>query len=98
MCSGVFEAVQSSSRWRAEAARAPVGEVEPVLAEIPEAQLVSLEDADAETEGEQRPGDEVEGVIEPNDEVLDDVALIKESEHEDDGDDIEEENDVEDGN
>jgi hypothetical protein len=60
--------------------------------------LVSLEDADAETEGEQRPGDEVEGVVEPNDEVLDDVALIEESEREDDGDDIEEENDVEDGN
>jgi hypothetical protein len=86
-----------SSRWRSEASRAPADEAEPVVAET-EAQLVSLEDADAETEGEQRPGDEVEGVVEPNDEVLDDVALIEESEREDDGDDIEEENDVEDGN
>jgi uncharacterized protein (TIGR02300 family) len=97
-CSRVFEAVQASSRWRAGAARAPVGEVEPVLAEIPEAQLVSLEDADAETESEQGLGNEAEDGVEPNDEVLDDVALIEESEHEDDGDDIVEQNDVEDGN
>ena len=97
-CTRVFEAVQASSRWRAGAARAPVGEVEPVLAEIPEAQLVSLEDADAETEGEQGLGNEAEDGVEPNDEVLDEEALIEESEHEDDGDGIEGENDVEDGN
>lgn len=64
-CGRVFEAVQVSSRWRAKAARTPVGEVEPVVAEIPEAQLVSLENADAETEGEEGLGNEAEDGVEP---------------------------------
>jgi hypothetical protein len=38
------------------------------------------------------------GELHAPDEALDDAALIEESEQEDAGDDIEEENDVEDGN
>ena len=96
-CGRVFEVVQVSSRWRSEASRAPADEAEPVVAET-EAQLVSLEDADAETEGEHGFDDGAEDVVEPDDEALNGVALIEESEHEDDGDDIVEQNDVEDGN
>jgi hypothetical protein len=61
--------------------------VEPVLAEIPEAPLVSLEEDDPE--GEQGPGaaPELEDVIAPDD-ALDDATLIEESEQEDAGDDI----------
>jgi uncharacterized protein (TIGR02300 family) len=91
-CGRAVDAVQASSRWRAEASRAPVDEAEPVVAEIPEAQLISLEDADAETEGEHGLDDGAEDVVEPDDEALNGVALI-----EDAGDDIDEENDVEDG-
>jgi uncharacterized protein (TIGR02300 family) len=97
-CGGVFEATGASSRSSTKAAPEAVLEVEPVVAEIPEAQLVSLKEADAETEGEQGLGNEAEDGVEPNDEVLDEEALIEESEHEDDGDGIEGENDVEDGN
>jgi uncharacterized protein (TIGR02300 family) len=96
-CDMVFDPVQVSSRWRAEAARAPVREVAPVAAETPEAQFVSPEDADAEAEGKQKPGDapEPEDEVEPDDESLDDAAFIEESEEEDTdvteiiGDDIE---------
>jgi uncharacterized protein (TIGR02300 family) len=97
-CGRAFDAVRASSPWRSEASRAPVDEAEPVVAEIPGAQLISLEDADAETEGEHGFDDGAEDVVEPDDEALNGVALIEESEHEDDGDDIEQENDVEDGN
>jgi uncharacterized protein (TIGR02300 family) len=90
-CGRVFEVVQVSSRWRSEASRAPADEAEPVVAET-EAQLVSLEDADAETEGEHGLDDGAEDVVERDDEALNGVALI-----EDAGDDIDEENDVEDG-
>ena len=91
-CGRVFEVVQVSSRWRSEASRAPADEAEPVVAEIPGAQLISLEDADAETEGEHGFDDGAEDVVERDDEALNGVALI-----EDAGDDIDEENDVEDG-
>jgi uncharacterized protein (TIGR02300 family) len=97
-CGRVVETTGASPRSNTKAGSEAVPKVEPVLAEIPEAQLVSLEDAFAETKGEQGLDDEAEDVVEPNDEVLDDVALIEESEQEDVGDDIEEENDVEDGN
>jgi uncharacterized protein (TIGR02300 family) len=84
-CGAVFEAVQVSSRGRAEAARPPVREVEPVVAETQEAQFVSLEDADAEARGEKKPGGEpeAEDEVEPDDESLDDAAFIEESEEED---------------
>jgi hypothetical protein len=73
------------SRWRAEAARAPVREVGPVAAETLKAQFVSPEDADTEAEGKQKPDDasEAEDEVEPDDESLDDAALIEESEEED---------------
>jgi len=98
-CDTVFEVVQVSSRWRAEAARAPVREVGPVAAETLEVQFVSPEDADVEAQGEQRPGPnpEAEDEVEPDDESLDDAAFIEESEEEDSdvteiiGDDIENE-------
>jgi uncharacterized protein (TIGR02300 family) len=84
-CDTVFEVVQVSSRWRSEAARPPVREVEPVVAEIQEDQFVSLEDADEETQGKKTPGDAPEAAdkVEADDESLDDVAFIEESEEED---------------
>jgi uncharacterized protein (TIGR02300 family) len=84
-CDTVFEAVQVNSRWRTQAARAPVREVEPVVAEIQEDQFVSLEDADAETHGKRKPGGtpEAEDEVELDDESLDDAAFVEESEEED---------------
>jgi uncharacterized protein (TIGR02300 family) len=81
-CGGFFEAVQVSSRLRAQAARAPVREVEPVVAETPEDQFVPLEDADAEAQGEKKPGGapEAEDEVEADDESLDDAAFIEERE------------------
>ena len=83
-CGAAFEAVQATSRSRAEAVRAPVHEVEPVVAETPEAEFVSLEDADAEAQGK-KPGEAVEGEedVELDDESLDDAAFIEEAEEED---------------
>jgi uncharacterized protein (TIGR02300 family) len=84
-CGTVFEAVQASSRWRAEAARAPVREVEPAVAETQGAEFVSLEDADAEPRGEKKPGGEpeAEDEVDADDESVDDTAFIEESEEED---------------
>jgi uncharacterized protein (TIGR02300 family) len=84
-CGAVFEPVQVSSRGRAEAARAPVREVEPVVPETQEAEFVSLEDADAEAQGKKKPGEagEAEDEVELDDESLDDAAFIEESEEED---------------
>ena len=83
-CGTAFETVQVSSRGRAEAARPPVREVEPVVAETQENQFVPLEDADAEAQGEKKPSGapEAEDEVEPDDESLDDAAFI-ESEEED---------------
>jgi uncharacterized protein (TIGR02300 family) len=96
-CNTVFDPVPLSSRWRAEAARAPVREVEPVAAETLEAQFLSPDDADTDAEGKEKPGDapEAEDEVEPDDESLEDAAFIEESEEEDTdvtaiiGDDIE---------
>ena len=84
-CGSVFEAVQASARGRAEAARAAVREVEPVVPETPEAEFVSLEDADAEAQGKKKQGEaaEAEDEVELDDESLDDAAFIEESEEED---------------
>jgi uncharacterized protein (TIGR02300 family) len=84
-CDTVFEVVQVSSRWRSEAARPPVREVEPVVAETQEDQFVSLEDADEEPQGKKTPGGEpeAEDEVEPDDEGLDDAAFIEGSEDED---------------
>ena len=82
-CGAVFEAVQVSSRGRAEA-RAAAREVEPVVPETPEAEFVSLDDADAEAQGKkQGEAAEVEDEVELDDESLDDAAFIEESEEED---------------
>jgi uncharacterized protein (TIGR02300 family) len=87
-CGAVFEAVQVASRGgRGEAARAPVREVEPVVAETPEAEFVSLEEADAEAQGKKKPSGEAaegdEDVELEDDESLDDAAFIEEAEEED---------------
>jgi uncharacterized protein (TIGR02300 family) len=80
-CDTVFEVVQVSSRWRSEAARPPVREVEPVVAEIQEDQFVS----DAEAQGKKTPGEgpEAEDEVELDDESLNDAAFLEESEEED---------------
>jgi uncharacterized protein (TIGR02300 family) len=87
-CGAVFEAVQVTSRGgRGEAARAAPREVEPVVAETPEAEFVSLEEADAEAQGKKKAGGEAaegeEDVELDDDEGLDDAAFIEESEEED---------------
>jgi uncharacterized protein (TIGR02300 family) len=87
-CGAAFEVVQVASRGgRSEAARAPVREVEPVVAETPEAEFVSLEEADAEAQGKKaKPGEAAEGeedVEIEDDEPIDDAAFIEESEEED---------------
>jgi uncharacterized protein (TIGR02300 family) len=81
-CDTVFEVVQVSSRWRAQAARAPAREVGPVAAETLEAGFVSPEDADTEVDGKEKPGEapEAEDEVEPDDESLEDAAFIEERE------------------
>jgi uncharacterized protein (TIGR02300 family) len=75
-CGRVFGLIGVSSRFRA--APKPEREVEPPIAEIPEAKLVFLEGHEAETDDEKG----AENVIEPDHADLDDVALIEESEQE----------------
>ena len=87
-CGTVFEAVVTSSRARAEAARAPVREVEAEVPEVQDAEFVSLEEADAEAQGAKKPavaGEAAEGEDEEVeiDESLDDAAFIEETEDED---------------
>jgi hypothetical protein len=63
-----------------------VREVEPLVPETHEAELVSLEDADAEAQGKKKPGEAVEAgdEVELDDESLDeDESFIKDSEEED---------------
>ena len=71
-----------SSRGRAEAARAPARKVKPILTETQDAQFASLEDADAEAHGKQKPGEAPEAGddAEIDDENLDDAAFIDEKE------------------
>jgi uncharacterized protein (TIGR02300 family) len=74
------------SRARPEAARAPVPEEVEVAPEAAEAELVSLEDADAEQQGKKKPavaGAEPEAAEDEDveiDESLDDAAFIEEEE------------------
>jgi uncharacterized protein (TIGR02300 family) len=82
-CDAVFEPMQLSTRWRAEAARKPVGKVEPVVAETEDARSASPEDADAVAQGKQKPGEASEAGDEAevvDDENLDDAAFIEEKE------------------
>ena len=81
-----MEIAPVTTRPRPEPARAvaPVKEVA-VEPETPDAEFVSLEDADAEAQGKKVAGD-ADGAddIEIDDEPLDDAALIEEQEESDD--------------
>ena len=88
-CHTVMEIAAPPSRPRPEPARAaavPVKE-EAVVPETPDAEFVSLEDADAEAQGKKVAGDEAiadDDDIEIDDEPIDDAALIEETEESDD--------------
>jgi uncharacterized protein (TIGR02300 family) len=86
-CSTVFEpAALASTRTRAQAPTQPAIEPEAEAPEVADAEFVSLEEADAEAQGEKagipdevaQADDEVE-----MDESLDDAAFIEEQEEED---------------
>jgi hypothetical protein len=85
-----------NSRWRVEAARKAVSEVEPTVTETEEAKSVSLEDADVEAQAEQKPSDAAEGDdgVEVDNESLDDAAFIEEREDTDVTGDINIENET----
>jgi uncharacterized protein (TIGR02300 family) len=87
-CDTVMELAPVAPRGgRAEAARAAAAaEEEVAVPETPEAEFVSLEEADAETEGKKVEGEVIEGVeeeVELEDEGLDDAPFIEEQEEED---------------
>lgn len=84
-CSTVFVVAPIPTRGRPEPVAAPVRAAAPVeeavAPETPEAEFVSLEDADAEATGAKVPALEGEGEEEVElDETLDDAALIEEQE------------------
>jgi uncharacterized protein (TIGR02300 family) len=84
-CNTVLVLAPVTSRSRPEPARAQVVEEEAVVPETPEAEFVSLEDADAEAQGKKPEGEAAEGdEIEIEDEPLDDAAFIEEQEEGDD--------------
>ena len=88
-CHTVLELAAVSSRSRPESAAAraaaPAPEEETVVPETAEAEFVSLEDADAEAQGNKKTadGEAAEGAedeVELEDEGLDDAAFIEEQE------------------
>jgi uncharacterized protein (TIGR02300 family) len=83
-CGAVGEGVQGRSRWRTDA-RAPVRDVQPLVPETHEAEFVSLEDAEAEAEGNKEPSEAVEAgdEVELDEERDDDEEFIEISEEED---------------
>jgi uncharacterized protein (TIGR02300 family) len=84
-CNTVLVLAPVTSRSRPEPARAQVAEEEAVVPEAPEAEFVSLEEADAEAQGKKPEGEAAEGdEIELEDEPLDDAAFIEEQEEGDD--------------
>jgi uncharacterized protein (TIGR02300 family) len=87
-CHTVLQLAALTSRSRPEPARAQAAAEEAVVPETPEAEFVSLEEADAEVEGKKLPeGEAVDGAdeeIELEDEQLDDAAFIEEQEEGDD--------------
>jgi len=87
-CHTVLQLAALTSRSRPEPARAQAAAEEAVVPETPEAEFVSLEEADAEVEGKKLPeGEVVDGAdeeIELEDEQLDDAAFIEEQEEGDD--------------
>jgi uncharacterized protein (TIGR02300 family) len=71
------------TRARSEPARAQAVEEEVVVPESPEAEFVSLEEADAEAQGKKPEGEAAEGTdeeIELEDEPMDDATFIEEQE------------------
>jgi uncharacterized protein (TIGR02300 family) len=87
-CSTVFE-VAPSARPRPDAVRAPVAEEEVAAPEIAEAEFVSLEEADKETEGAKPAALEGDEDVEVEDEPMDDGAfIVPEEEEEEDVTDI----------
>ena len=85
-CGGVYEIAVPATRPRPDAARATSREVEAEWPETPEAEFVSLEEADAETQGKKTSAVEPIGPdedVEIDDESLDDAAFIEEAEEED---------------
>jgi uncharacterized protein (TIGR02300 family) len=85
-CGAVHEVVVPAMRGRPDAARAVSREVEAGLPETPEAEFVSLEEADAETQGNKKSTVDPIGTdedVEIDDESLDDAAFIEEAEEED---------------
>lgn len=85
-CSTEFTVASLMPRGRPDAARAPVREAEPEPVETPEAEFVSLEEADAEQQGgaKKAPADAVDVDEDVEiDESLDDAAFIEETEDED---------------
>jgi uncharacterized protein (TIGR02300 family) len=88
-CHTVMELAAAPTRPRPEPARAAVAPVkeEAVVPETPDAEFVSLEDADAEAQGKKVVGDDAiagDDDIEIDDEPIDDAALIEETEESDD--------------
>ena len=90
-CHTVMEIVATPTRPRPEPARAAAAvvpaKVEAVVPETPDAEFVSLEDADAEAQGKKVAGDDAiagDDDIEIDDEPIDDAALIEETEESDD--------------
>jgi uncharacterized protein (TIGR02300 family) len=82
----VFEAAAVTARSRPEAARPAPREVEAALPESPEAEFVSLEEADAEAQGKKKPTGapaEADEDVELDDEGMDDDAFIEDPEEED---------------
>jgi uncharacterized protein (TIGR02300 family) len=87
-CSTVF-VVAPAARARAEAVRAPVAEEEAAAPEMAEAEFVSLEEADKETEGAKPAAIEGDEDVEVEEEPMDDGAfIVPEEEEEDDVTDI----------
>ena len=87
-CSTVF-VVAPSSRPRPDARPPAAAEEEVAAPEMPEAEFVSLEEADKETEGAKAPVLEGEEDVEVEEEPMDDGAfIVPEEEEEDDVTDI----------
>jgi uncharacterized protein (TIGR02300 family) len=86
-CGAVFEAAAVSVRGRPEPARAAPREVEPVVPESREAEFVSLEEADAEMQGnKKKPAGapaEADEDVELEEEGMDEDVFIEEPEEED---------------
>jgi uncharacterized protein (TIGR02300 family) len=84
-CHTVLTLAAATSRSRPEPARAQAAAEEAVVPETQEAEFVSLEEADAESEGSKKvpEGEVADGAdeeIEIEDEQLDDAAFIEEQE------------------